>query len=387
MSGDCAGCYNGCANVISDKCVKYTGANVSQLDITTNTPLSEVEEKILNYLISVMSGTGIEPIIDSQYMCSLFSQYLPEGGEVNLVNILIASTRSLCDLQSQLNTVKGQLTTLEGNYTLGVGCLSGVTVSSGTHAILQATITRLCALISTVTSIQSALGGYVKSADLNLLIQAYLDTLDTDKIYSKMTPYVAVEYYGALSGYPTIADGFALDGAGYGAWEKVYLCNGENGTPDKKGRIPIGCTSMGGSFNAEIDPLTPGNPTYTNPQKVEGSNMVTLGIANMPSHNHTAVSTVTDPGHRHLFIADNRQALTLNEYTRQSTAKGNLNVNQENDLDSGNFYTKSINREDTQASQTTGVAVSTAISDKGGGLAHSNIPPVMSCYYIMYIPS
>lgn len=385
MSGDCSGCYSGCTNIISDKCVKYTGTDFSQFAISTNAPLSEVEEKILNYLVSVMSGTGIEPIIDPQYICSLFSQYLPSGGEVNLVNILIASTRSLCDLQSQLNTVKGQLTTLEGNYTVGTGCLSGVTASSGTHAILQATITKLCLLVSTVTSIQSALNGYVKIIDLNTRIQAYLDTLDSDKIYTKMVPYVAVEYYGPRSNYPAVGDGFDITGAGYGAWEKVYLCNGENGTPDKKGRIPVGCTSMGGSFNAEIDIAIPGNPTYTNPQEVEGSNMVTLGIANMPIHNHSASSPVTDLGHRHLFGSDVNVA-TNGNYDVYGAMSGDYGMEGYANPYLKHLYTKSENNNAGKEYQTTGITVSTTIANKGGGLAHSNIPPVMSCYYIMYIP-
>ena len=380
----CEGCFNGCSSIVSDRCVKYTGSPVTQWDIDTGAPLSEVEEKIFSYLVTVLSGTGIEPIIPSQYLCSLISKNLPSG-DINLVNILIALSAAVCELQSDINDIEGQLTALEADYT--VSCLSGVTSSSNTHAVLQATITKLCSVYQSVLTLQSALNGYVKITELNSRIQAYLDTLDTDKMYNKMVPYVAVEYYGPLSGNPTVADGFSIDGTGYGAWEYVYLCNGEHGTPDKKGRIPIGCTSMGGSMDTEIDPLTPGNPEYEFPEETEGSNMVTLGIANMPSHDHTSPSVVTDHGHRHLFGGD-EGLVTIGHYSPKSVSPI-INFNFDTSATPYtvyNLYTKNEDGIDTKASQTTGISVSTTIGVKGGGLAHSNLPPVMSCYYIMYIP-
>ena len=381
----CEGCFNGCSSIVSDRCVKYTGSPVTQWDIDTGAPLSEVEEKIFSYLVTVLSGTGIEPIIPSQYLCSLISKNLPSG-DVNLVNILIALSAAVCELQSDINNIEGQLTALEADYT--VSCLSGVTSSSNTHAVLQATITKLCSVYQSVLTLQSALNGYVKITELNARIQAYLDTLDTNKMYSKMVPYVAVEYYGPRSNYPTVADGFSIDGVGYGAWEYVYLCNGYNGlTPDKKGRIPIGCTSMGGNMDTEIDPDTPGNFEYIDPKEKRGSNMVTLGIANMPTHDHTAVNTTNDPGHRHLFLGDDNFDSSGGYViaSAYSPITSWFAVNHEWRI-GNHYYTKSVNNSTNQSDQTTGVTVSTNIGTKGGGLAHSNLPPVMSCYYIMYIP-
>jgi hypothetical protein len=37
-------------------------------------------------------------------------------------------------------------------------------------------------------------------------------------------------------------------------------------------------------------------------------------------------------------------------------------------------------------SDSTGITVAVSNSNVGGGGAHNNIPPVLACYYIMYIP-
>jgi microcystin-dependent protein len=60
-----------------------------------------------------------------------------------------------------------------------------------------------------------------------------------------------------------------------------YLCDGSNGTPNLTDRFIIGA---GSSYAV--------NGTG-------GVSSVTLTTNNMPSHTHTATSTVTDPGHTH----------------------------------------------------------------------------------------
>jgi hypothetical protein len=74
--------------------------------------------------------------------------------------------------------------------------------------------------------------------------------------------------------------GTATEAAVQAAWGPGWhLCNGQNGTPDLRGLMPIGA---GGSFANGA---------------TGGSNSVTLAAANIPAHNHVAV--VSDPGHVH----------------------------------------------------------------------------------------
>jgi microcystin-dependent protein len=60
-----------------------------------------------------------------------------------------------------------------------------------------------------------------------------------------------------------------------------YLCDGANGTPDLRDRFVIGAGS-----------------TYS-VGSTGGSTSRTLTTSELPSHNHTATSVVTDPGHFH----------------------------------------------------------------------------------------
>lgn len=89
-----------------------------------------------------------------------------------------------------------------------------------------------------------------------------------------------------------------------------------------------------------------------------GSATTTLVTANLPSHNHTATSTVTDPGHLH---TDNGSQLTY------GTTSG---------PDSGQSWANSHNT----GSATTGITVSTSIGNTGSGTAITTISPYIAVY-------
>lgn len=194
-----------------------------------------------------------------------------------------------------------------------------------------------------------------------------------------MVPYTAVPYYGTLSNF----DG---TGAGSGVWVDVYLCNGQNFTPDLRGRTLVGSTSMLG--NAITDPAVQpginGNPAYTFTgtipplvPSVTGANEITLGLTQIPSHTHAA--TVNDPEHSHGFNLDSDYS-TVND-------PDNININylmgDPNNASLQNANSN-INNQNYIENSPTGITVTNAAT--GGGLPHSNIQPSATCYYIMYIP-
>ena len=160
-------------------------------------------------------------------------------------------------------------------------------------------------------------------------------------------------------------------GAGLGDWEKIYLCNGNNGTPDKRGRVAVGATNgMGGGILSNVvDPAIAGNPDYSLGSK-HGSCVVTLDVTQIPSHTHNATVIVNDPGHSH--------SLFFERYpTRIKSNPG---------YDEGsNNYSQDVNKSTTTS--TTGITVNVSNSSIGGGLGHNNVQPSIGCYYIMYIPS
>ena len=140
----CSNCFNGCAEIVSDQCVKYTGIDVPVLGIQKGDSLSYVEQALIEFLTSTLDGTGIKIDIPSETICELVQQYLPDCGDITVVDLITALIKASCDLQEQVDVVAASITTLNADY--DVDCLSGVTNSSDTHAVLQAVINKLCGL-------------------------------------------------------------------------------------------------------------------------------------------------------------------------------------------------------------------------------------------------
>jgi len=382
MSTNCSNCFNGCAQIVSDKCVKYTGLPSEALQIETGDTLLSVEETLINKIVSFLDGTGIDITIDPAAYCDLVTQYLPTCKPIcnppTAVELFEALVKAACDLRTQVENISIEIDTIEAPY--AVDCLTGVTASSGTHAVVQAVINKLCELEIDLEALATDVDtNYVKLADLNSLIAAYLSsTAVENKYYTKMVPYTALEYYGPLTNYPTVSDGFSGAGIGYGYWEKVYLCNGLNGTPDKRGRVAVGVTSGmgGGAFAAAVDPAIAGNPTYTI-GSTAGSNTVTLTSAQIPGHTHPATASITDPGHEHDILG-----ITGGDNDDMSNTV-RFAGGDKDQTETSFFFTN------TQACQsaTTGISAAITVNNNvGGDGAHANNQPALACYYIMYLP-
>lgn len=361
----CDACFNGCVETVSDQCVRYTGPNSLALEIQTGDSLAIVEERLIDYLTSCLDGTGINVAINPGIICPVVELFLPVTPDCiyTVPEYLTALTRSICYVQDEVSVLQFELGRLQGTY--NVNCLVGVLPDSGTVAILQATINRLCQTSANLTSLTlNVQDNYVSLDELNGLIQAYLDEQSSGSTqqYTKMVPYTVVEYYGPLTNF---------DGTGAGiqslGWDKVYLCNGANGTPDKRGRVGVGAIVgvPGGALNFNVDPVYTGNPNYSIGDTT-GTNLVALTIPQLPSHTHTAtaLSTVYDPGHSHAF-----------EGVVQPGGAGDASR-------AGSLATL------TTASAVTGITVTTGVSNAttGNGQGHPNIQPVLAAYYIMYIP-
>jgi microcystin-dependent protein len=367
----CTNCFNGCVEIVSDQCVRYTGPNIPALNITTGDTLTHVEEMITDKLVPLLVGTGDVITIASGDKCALINGFLTGITSPNSTQLFTALVKSVCSLQTQVTAVAADITVLNADYS--IGCLTGVTASSDTHAILQAVITRLCTVASDLTALGLNVStNYVKLADLNGLIQAYLNSLAPTQNYTKMVPYTAVEYYGSLTYFDITGAGIAADG-----FDKIYLCNGLNGTPDKRGRVPVGAIvgMGGGALDAAVNPINVGNPNYALGDG-GGANQVILNSTQIPAHSHSA--TVVDPGH---FTAIKTATSVLSEWDWNSTNDGNPITRIEN-VAGNRVGTEQVATTTTRAY--TGVTVTNG--NTGGGLGHANIQPVRACYYIMYIP-
>ena len=359
---NCSNCYNGCTEIVSDRCVKYTGIDVPILGIQTGDSLSFVEQALITFLTSTLDGTGITIDLSNIDVCELVNKYLPTCGNLSLVDVLKALVKAACDLQEQVDVLDAAIATLNADYTLPTDCLTGVTASSDTHAIVQAVINKLCALSSQFAQLLIDLPNtYVQIDQLDILIQDYLDSITGNLISNKMVPYAVLPYFGPISGF------FDSTGAGTNNWINIYLCNGNNGTPDLRGRALTGAINgvPGPTLNATVDPaVSPANPNYSL-FDVAGANQITLTSTQIPAHTHPNILNFTDPGHTHTYQVQSSYGTTGSGYVGSTSGPTNY----------------------TTASSSTGITVTlTNNPNTGGGLPHANIQPVTACYYIQYRP-
>jgi microcystin-dependent protein len=362
----CSNCYNGCTEIVSDRCVKYTGIDVPVLGIQTGDSLSFVEQALITFLTSTLDGTGVKIDLAPTVVCELVQQYLPTCGDLSIVDISKALIQAACDLQLQVDAIVAELAILNADYT--IGCLTGVTASSDTHAIVQAVITKLCQIEVNLVALALDLSTNYSSngAELDAYIANYLTTTfyNSNLISNRMVPYSVVEYYGPIAGN--------FDGTGAGIvgtnWEKIYLCNGLNGTPDKRGVVGVGVTDgsmLGNTMPAVTNPSL-GNPTYSISATILGTNNVTLNLTQIPAHTHIATSTVTPNPHSHGL----------------SQIK-----NHTNNFGLNGFFDQALGGADTASTtDSVSLSVSTINSSEGGGLSHPNFQPGLGCYYIQYRP-
>jgi microcystin-dependent protein len=365
---NCSNCYNGCTEIISDRCVKYTGIDVPVLGIQTGDSLSFVEQALITFLVSTLDGTGIKIDLTGINVCALVQKYLPTCGDLSIVDISKALIQAACDLQEQVDAIVAELAILNADYT--IGCLTGVTASSDTHAIVQAVINKVCALEVDLIALALDLStNYVTYLELPTLIQAYLDASSSGLISNKMIPYSVLPYFGPITF-------FNASGAGTGDWNRIFLCNGNNGTPDLRGRALTGVINgiPGPTLSPAVDPaVSTANPNYSLYDNA-GANQISLLDTQIPLHTHanTVLSTVDEHGgHVHNIQYGLGGSGTLYPETPYIS-----------DVIGGTGGATTVT--------VTGITVATAITNAagpiGGGLPHANIQPVTACYYIQYRP-
>ncbi len=352
----CTNCYNGCPDVVSDQCIKYTGPDFPLLGVTNGDTLRSVEEKIITSIQIINTGESILPDYASGTICTIIENYLPTEGNITLNDVLKAYMSAICNMSDYLGVISTQLAELNAPYTLD--CLDGSISNTSTHDVLQGTINKLCQVDDDLNALElNVLNNYVRVDAIDDYIADYIDNSSTATLVNnKMIPYVVYEYHGPLS-Y------FDASGAGIGDWIKIYLCNGSNNTPDKRGFVSVGVTTgmLGGALSTLVDPALPGNPAYTI-GSTTGANSVGITESQLPSHTHTGVTNVTG-AHSHVF----RGYVQSGEEDGDGGAAVGYFTNISTESAGDHSHTLSIN-------------------PIGGGLPHPNTQPGIGCYYIQYRP-
>ena len=124
------------------------------------------------------------------------------------------------------------------------------------------------------------------------------------------------------------------------------ICNGSNGTPDLRNKFIV---STGSSYSLEAQ---------------GGENSVSLTTAQMPSHDHDADASVSDPGHNHQLKGGIDDSDSMPARCAPSDQNSNLRTDAMNDA-------------------TTGISVSVDVDSEGSGSSHENRPPYFALTFIM----
>ena len=274
-------------------------------------------------------------------------KYNPSTNTLSQINIAGSSTAVNLNVTGDL-TVGGQLKDGDGNF----GTAGQVLRSDGTD-------TEWVNTGSLAAGAAAEVGVSAASANANHFI-TMVDTasgnenirVDTDLTYNPVTNTLNVPNISGngsgLSGIESFVTGMII--LWYGNTGNIptgfVLCDGNNNTPDLRDRFVVGAGSA-----------------YS-PNNTGGSSSVTLSESQLPSHNHSATSTVNDPGHHHEYID---QYVVINAGYRPWPA--NNNDCQQRNIDTTNA--------------TTGITVSTTVGNTGSGTAIENRPPYYALCYIM----
>lgn len=357
----CKDCLQNCGDtILSDQCVVYTGPDIPLLGICQGMILSQFEAQIASNLISALDGTGIT--VESVTLnCTFLTDVLADKDKT-LVNLLQLLLDGQCTLKSLVDTINKQL--IDTN-TIDVSCLTGLPANPTKDDILQAVILLLCSINETVSTLSST---YVKLSDLTNLVTQIVNNIigggSTSQQNTKMVPFAAYEYYGPLSNFDNTGKGITATG-----FDKVYLCNGANGTPDRRGRVAVGAIRNvpGGTLDPAVDPgVNPNNPNWGLNDKA-GENFHLLTVAELAA----TTPDMIDPGHSHPILCSNH-----NDTTRGSG--GGLSTIS---LGVDNLTPKLANGTIAQTA-TTGIT----FNPVGGNQPHNNIQPSIAANFIMYIP-
>lgn len=381
---NCSNCYNGCTEITSDKCVKYTGVDVPILGIKNGDSLSFVEQALITFLGSTLNGTGIQPVILPSDICPVVDANLDNCDPLSLNNYLTGIIKTICDLNVQIENIE----TNNPSTAYNIECIGTVVDTTSTSQVLQQTITKLCLVEQSLnTFITDVTNNYVQIVDINTYIENYLNTNPTQQLISnRMVPNSAQPFFGALTPFDS-------SGAGIGIWDRIFLCNGNNGTPDLRGRVVVAVNSAemgGGSLDAAVDPSLIGNPTY-DINDSRGTNQVTLSEQQMPQHIHTTNTGTNTTGtsnpqthaHQMLVKPGVMGQGGASSYTDYSNPGGRGEGNRRT-MDSGVAGTGGIQIANTELGGEHKHAIT--IDPTGGGLSHDNFQPGYAAYYIIYIP-
>lgn len=356
---------NNCATIVSSNCISYQGDTITSLDICKGDDLTSILEILTTQVISNTDGSGIL-LSEIDTNCSFIANQMA-GKTKTLFNLIQTLVDSSCTLSTNYTALDTEV-----NAPVSYNLQSIITsTDSTTPEVLQGTINKLAEVNTTVDEITSGLGTTSILTSVNTAVgNALSNNITAPYGLSKtgsgenvqlafsafVPPFCPIFCVAPLSNFN--ADGSGKTGTGF---QGYYICNGLNGTPDMRGYVGAGATSLPGitspSLQSVVDSTVSGDPSYatTVGQRV-GEVKHGLTVSEMPSH---SVSGTTDP-HNH-------------------TVYGTTDIAGGEAFQSYNVMTNTGN------STTSSESVAFTSNPVGSNVKHENRQPSYCGYFIMRI--
>ena len=146
------------------------------------------------------------------------------------------------------------------------------------------------------------------SGTINLIDLKYLDNL---KILKKNNNKIGeiIMFHGVVNDYFDINTGLGITGK---EWEDYAICNGQNGTPNMKGRVPLGFDKDDAEYDT-IDKIGPNDPGVPESYILaDGGKKIIQGTNAVGMHKHGTLFTditSTGPAGSDIYITTSIQDL------------------------------------------------------------------------------
>ena len=312
-------------------------------------------------IITIPNGTTVQVYCNGT---SFFSAQTSSAGNFNVNgNLTVSGTSTLTGavIASSTLNVTGLITgsagisTTTGNFSGNLASLGSVSGASGIFGTVSGTTITASTQFSgpgtglTGTASSLTVGAATNATNVVSGGTIASNVTATTQAVGTNNTTVATTAFAIANGVPS---GVILMWSGSIASIPIgwLLCNGANGTPDLRDRFLVGAGSSyavaatGGSANATL-----------------------------VSHNHTASTSISDPGHKHItaLLASDTGLVPFGV-----TSEGYSGV-----AGASYFYTSATY---TSVSQT-GVTASTSISTEGSSATNANLPPYYALAYIMKV--
>lgn len=374
---------SGCANTVSSKsacveltsadCVIYQGDSIPLLGICCGDTISEVEEALINKLLTVLDGTGIV-LSGVTLENAAFLKNLLGGNDKTLLNMVQLLVDSDSNLRNLITGIQQQLVPTGDNFQYDLKCLASSCCQGGTvttDEIIQMLIDKYCDIQTILNQITDTAGNITStvSSTIGNYIAAHIKTQNgqgitvtgtgsTTTVTLTRTPprTIAIPYWGPLSNFNS--SGVGLVGTDAAGW---HIMNGLDGFPNWTG-YAFAQTNVGmaGTLDARVNANALNLPDMVVPYgEKRGELYHTISMAELPAHNHT----ITDPGHTHPNVKMYHGPINW----------GNKNSSHVVSFDGGHATGVLEAPQQEQQSAKTGIT----INSTGSTQPHNNVPPTV----------